>query len=129
MHLRTSALAALAVPAIALAGAFPLASTTAGAASALPPTTTVSLDAKAQPTFTPRTFTLRTNGTWGCNVTLVNNTATTLALVYGTPGMWKRLPGGVVGPGASTGLGVGMANFTGYFAAMGSSNHLTIHCR
>ena len=129
MRREPSCTSAPAAPAIALVGVFPPTSATAGTASAQPPTTTVSPDAKAQPTFTPRTFTLRYKGMWGCNVTLVNNTTTTLALVYGTPDMFRRLPGSVVGPRASTGLEVRMANFTGYFAAMGSSNYVTIHCR
>ena len=63
-------------------------------------------------------------------MTITNTTSTAIALVYGTSGSWKRLPrgGGVIAPGASGGVGVGLADFTGYFRAMGASNYVAIHC-
>jgi hypothetical protein len=61
-------------------------------------------------------------------VTITNTTTSAFALTYGTPGAWKRLPGGVIAAGASKGVGVGLSNFTGYFSAMGAANYLTIRC-
>ena len=65
----------------------------------------------------------------GCNVTIVNNTPYALALAYGTPGSWKRLPFGGIAAGASKGVGVGMANYTGYFTTTANlNNYVAIHC-
>lgn len=97
MRREPSCTSAPAAPAIALVGVFPPTSATAGTASAQPPTTTVSPDAKAQPTFTPRTFTLRYKGMWGCNVTLVNNTTTTLASGLRGSRCCRAVTWGVVG--------------------------------
>jgi len=34
----------------------------------------------------------------------------------------------VIAAGGSAGVGVGLANFTGYFTVIGAANHVTIHC-
>lgn len=93
------------------------------------PVTTVTLNAKGQPSFSPTSFTLSSVNPIGCNVTITNNTPTGIALLYGTPGVWKRLPGGAIAAGASGGVGVSLANFTGYFSAVGAANYVAIHCR
>ncbi len=93
-----------------------------------PPVTTISLNTKGQPSFSPTSFRLSSANPVGCNVTITNNTSSAVALLYGTPGSWKRLPGGVIAAGASGGVGVGLSNFTGYFSAMGAANYVAIHC-
>jgi hypothetical protein len=92
------------------------------------PVSTVTVGTKGQLVFAPTAFTLSSVNPVGCNVTVTNTTAGAIALIYGTPGSWKRLPGGVIAAGASKGVGVGMSNFTGYFSAMGASNYVAIHC-
>jgi len=43
---------------------------------------------------------------------------------------WKRLPGGGIPVGGVKGIGVGMAQYTGYFATMANTaNYVAIHCR
>jgi hypothetical protein len=93
-----------------------------------PPVTTISLNTKGQVSFSPTSFRLSSANPVGCNVTITNTTSSAVALVYGTPGSWKRLPGGVIAAGASGGVGVGLSNFTGYFSAMGAANYVAIHC-
>jgi hypothetical protein len=93
-----------------------------------PPVSTVTLDAKGRPLFAPSSFRLSSANPVGCNVTITNNTPGAIALTYGTPGSWKRLPGGVIASGASGGVGVGLSNFTGYFSAMGAANYVAVHC-
>jgi hypothetical protein len=94
------------------------------------PTTTLTLNARGVPVFTPRSFTLSSASPVGCNVTIVNNTPTAQVLVYGTPGAWKRLPNGGIAAGGARGIGVGMANYTGYFSTMANTNnYVAIHCR
>lgn len=93
------------------------------------PVSTVTLNAKSQPAFSPTSFSMSSVNPIGCNVTITNDTPNTLALLYGTPGSWKRLPGGAIAPGASGGFGVSIGNFTGYFTALGAVNFVAIHCR
>jgi hypothetical protein len=92
------------------------------------PVSTISLDIKSRPEFSPSSFTLSYESPVGCNVTITNNTTQGFALLYGTPGSWKVLPGAFVGAGASKGVGVGLAHFTGYFSIKGAANHITIKC-
>ena len=92
------------------------------------PVATISLDAKGQVSFSPSSFRLSSANPVGCNVIITNSTPSTQVLLYGTPGAWKRLPGGVIAAGGSAGVGVGLANFTGYFTVIGAANHVTIHC-
>ena len=92
------------------------------------PVSTVSLGTKGQLTFAPTSFTLSSANPVGCNVTITNTTAGAIALVYGTPGSWKRMPGGVIAAGASAGVGIGLSHFTGYFSAMGAANFVAVHC-
>jgi hypothetical protein len=92
------------------------------------PVATMTLNAKGQPIFTPSSFTLSSANPIGCNVTITNTTASSFALTYGTPGAWKRLPGGGIAAGTPRGVGVGLSRFTGYFSAMGAANYLTIRC-
>ena len=95
-----------------------------------PPLTTITMNARGLPVFNPRSFTLSSVNPVGCNVTIFNNTSSTLALAYGTPGNWKRLPFGGIGPGQYRGIGVGLANFTGYFTTTANTaNYVAIHCR
>jgi len=108
--------------------AAPLAQTIVGISEA--PVTTLALNGKGLPAFTPRSFTLSSVSPVGCNVTITNSTPTAQALVYGTPGAWKRLPGGTIAAGASRGIGVGIGNYTGYFSTMANTNnYVAIHCR
>lgn len=94
------------------------------------PVSTISLNSRGLPVFTPRTFTLSSVNPVGCNVLLFNNTPSTVLLAYGTPGSWKRLPFGAVGPGQYGSVGVGIAPFTGYFTTTANlANYVTIHCR
>lgn len=104
----------------------PIAQTLVGISSA--PVSTISLNAKGQPVFSPSSFTLSSANPVGCNVTITNNTAQGFSLLYGTPGSWKILPGGFIGAGASRGVGVGLEHFTGYFSIKGAANHITIKC-
>ncbi len=92
------------------------------------PVSTVTLNAKAQPVFTPSSFTLSSYNPVGCNVSITNTTPNTLLLTYGTPGNWKRLPFGSIAPGATGGVGVGLANYTGYFSAVGAANYVKLTC-
>jgi hypothetical protein len=92
------------------------------------PVTTITLDAKGRPSFSPQAFRLSSANPIGCNVTITNNTPNPIALLYGTPGAWKRLPNGTIAAGASGGVGVGLSNFTGYFSALGAANYVTIRC-
>ena len=105
----------------------PLAQTLIGISTE--PITTITLNANGLPVFTPRSFTMSSWNPVGCNVTIVNNTPYALALAYGTPGSWKRLPFGGIAAGASKGVGVGMANYTGYFTTTANlNNYVAIHC-
>lgn len=61
-------------------------------------------------------------------MTVTNTTPSTIALTYGTPGAWKRLPFGTIAPGASKGVDVSLAGFTGYFSAMGAKNSVAVQC-
>ncbi len=107
--------------------AVPLAQTLIGISTT--PVTTITLNAGGLPVFTPRSFTLSSWNPIGCNVTIFNNTPNPLALAYGTPGNWKRLPFGGIAPGASRGVGVGLAHFTGYFTTTANlKNYVAIHC-
>ena len=92
------------------------------------PVSALALDSAGQLTFTPSSFRLSSANPVGCNVTITNTTSTAFRLLYGTPGMWKALPGGGIGPGASRGVGVGISNFTGYFTVPGAKNYIAIHC-
>lgn len=92
------------------------------------PVSTLAIDSTGTLAFTPNSSRLSSVNPVGCNVTITNTTPSTVTLVYGTPGMWKRLPGGAIGPGASKGVGVGMSNFTGYFTVPGAKNYIAIHC-
>ena len=92
------------------------------------PVTMLGLNATGQLNFTPNSFTLSSANPVGCNVTITNTTPGAIALTYGTPGSWKRLPGGVIAAGTSKGVGVGLSNFTGYFSAMGTANYVRIRC-
>ena len=95
-----------------------------------PPVTILTSNAKGLPAFSIRTFTMQSLNPVGCNVTITNNTPNTVALAYGTPGNWKRLPFGGIAPGASKGVGVGIAPYTGYFTTTANlSNYIAIHCR
>lgn len=95
-----------------------------------PPVSTVTTVADGRPVFAPRSFRLSSFNPVGCNVTIKNDTSSSIALVYGTPGNWKRLPGrgGIIAPGASGGVGVSLDHFTGYFSAVGAKNYVAIHC-
>jgi hypothetical protein len=75
-----------------------------------PPVTTVTSNAKGQPTFSPTSFTMSSANPVGCNVTITNASSVPIRLTYGTPGTWKVLPGSGIAPGASGGVGVGLAN-------------------
>lgn len=98
--------------------------------STAPAITTITMNSKNRPVFSPRSFTMSSVSPMGCNVTITNNTPATQILVYGTPGAWKRLPFGAIAPGASTGVGVGIGGYTGYFSTMANtSNYVAIHCR
>jgi hypothetical protein len=44
----------------------------------------------------------------------------------GPAGAWKRLPFGTIASGASKGVGVSLAGFTGYFSAMGAKNYVAV---
>jgi len=94
------------------------------------PVSSIALNTKNQPVFSPNAFTMSSVNPVGCNVTVTNTSNVTVLLVYGTPGAWKRLPGsgGVIPPGASGGVGVGLSNFTGYFSAVGAANYVKIKC-
>lgn len=106
----------------------PVAQTLVGITSV--PVTNLTSNAKGLPVFSVRSFTLQsTNPVVGCNVTITNNTPNAVALAYGTPGNWKRLPFGGIAPGASKGVGVGIAPFTGYFTTTANTaNYVAIHC-
>jgi hypothetical protein len=94
-----------------------------------PPVTTLTLNANGLPVFNPRSFTMQSTNPVGCNVTITNSTPNTVALAYGTPGNWKRLPFGGIAPGASKGIGVGIAPYTGYFTTTANTaNYVAIHC-
>lgn len=94
-----------------------------------PPVTTITLNANGLPVFSPRSFTMSSVNPVGCNVTILNNTPNALALAYGTPGNWKRLPFGGIAPGAAKGIGVGLAGYTGYFTTTANTaNYVAIHC-
>jgi hypothetical protein len=54
-------------------------------------------------------------------VTIRNETPASLALTYGNPGTWKRLPFGATG-------GVGIAPYTGYFSGIGAANYVKVRC-
>jgi len=90
----------------------------------------LTLDANGLPVFNPRSFTLSSVNPIGCNVTILNNTPNVQALAYGTPGAWKRLPGGGIAAGGAKGVGVGIGNYTGYFTTVANTkNYVAIHCR
>jgi hypothetical protein len=93
------------------------------------PITTLTLNTKGKPVFTPRSFTLSSVNPLGCDVTIVNNTPYAQVLAYGTPGAWKRLPNGVIPAGAARGVGVGISGYTGYFTTTANTaNYVAIHC-
>ena len=93
------------------------------------PVTNITLNTRGLPVFSPRSFTLESTNPVGCNVTITNNTPNTVLLAYGTPGSWKRLPFGSIAPGASKGVGVGIAPYTGYFTTTANTaNYVAIHC-
>jgi hypothetical protein len=95
-----------------------------------PPVTTLTSNLKGLPVFSIRSFTMQSLNPVGCNVTITNTTPNTVALAYGTPGNWKRLPFGTIAPGASKGVGVGIAPYTGYFTTTANlANYVAIHCR
>lgn len=96
--------------------------------AATPPTTTVTVNANGALVFKPSSFTLKYASANGCNVSIKNATTQAIALTYGTPGAWKRLPFGGIAAGATGGVGVGVSGYTGYFSAMGAANYVTIHC-
>ena len=94
------------------------------------PVTTLTSNAKGLPVFGVRSFTMQSLNPIGCNVTITNATPNTVALAYGTPGAWKRLPFGTIAPGASKGVGVGIAPYTGYFTTTANTaSYVAIHCR
>jgi hypothetical protein len=94
------------------------------------PVTTLSPNAAGLPVFSPRSFTLSSMSPFGCSVTITNQTPTAQALVYGTPGSWKRLPGGTIAAGASKGVGVSLSGYTAYFSTMANTrSYVAIHCR
>ncbi|MFN8112613.1 MAG: Ig-like domain-containing protein [Solirubrobacterales bacterium] len=94
------------------------------------PVSTVTTGAGGKPVFSPSSFRMSSLNPVGCNVTIANHTDSSLALLYGTPGNWKRLPsrGGIIAPGANGGVGVSLDHFTGYFTAVGAKNYVAIHC-
>lgn len=97
--------------------------------AATPAVSTISLNAAGKPVFSPRSFRLRATSANGCNVTITNHTPAAQALVYGFPGTWKRLPFGTIAPGASLGVGIGSAGYTGYFSTMANTgSYVAIHC-
>lgn len=105
----------------------PVAQTLVGITSA--PVTVLTSNAKGLPVFSVRSFTLRSANPVGCNVTITNNTPNPVALAYGTPGNWKRLPFGGIAPGASKGVGVSLAPYTGYFTTTANTaNYVAIRC-
>lgn len=105
----------------------PLAQTLVGISA--PPVTTLTPNVNGLPVFSPRSFTLQSTNPVGCNVTITNNTPNMVALAYGTPGNWKVLPFGSIAPGASKGVGVGIAPYTGYFTTTANTaNYVAIHC-
>jgi hypothetical protein len=106
--------------------AAPLSQTLVGLTEA--PVSTMTLNEKGTPVFSPSSFKLSSAGPVGCNVTITNNTPNGYALLYGTPGSWKRLPGGGIAAGASRGVGVGLEHFTGYFTVIGAKNYIRIKC-
>jgi hypothetical protein len=93
-----------------------------------PPVSTISLTAKGQPVFTPSSFKLSSANPVGCNVAITNSTPIGVGLLYGTPGLWKVLPGGGIAAGGTGGVGVGLSNFTGYFTVRGASNYVAVKC-
>jgi hypothetical protein len=94
-----------------------------------PPVTTLTLNSRGLPVFSPRSFTLSSYGPVGCAVNIVNNTPTAQGLAYGMPGAWKILPFGTLAAGATKGVGVSLANFTGYFTTKANTaNYIAIHC-
>lgn len=123
---RLAALAAVACAGVAVAA--PAATAAAATTPAPPAVSTITLNAKGRPSFSPSVFRLRLNSPAGCDVTVVNATPNALAMTYGTPGAWKRLPFGALPAGASRGVGVGIAPFTGYFSVMGAANHVAVRC-
>jgi hypothetical protein len=95
-----------------------------------PPVTVLTSNAKGLPAFSVRSFTMQSLNPVGCNVTIRNDTPNTVALAYGFPGTWKVLRGGTIAPGASKGVGVGLAPNTGYFTTTANTaNYIAIHCR
>lgn len=104
----------------------PLVQTLTGLTEA--PVSTLALNEKGVPSFSPSSFKLSSAGPVGCNVTIANTTPNGYVLLYGTPGSWKRLPGGGVPAGASRSVGVGLEHFTGYFTVLGASNFIRIKC-
>lgn len=89
---------------------------------------TLAADSTGKLAFTPSSFRMSPLNPVGCNVTITKTTSSAFVLLYGTPGMWKRLPGGGLGAGASKGVGVSLSHFTGYFTVLGARNYVAIHC-
>jgi hypothetical protein len=104
----------------------PLAQTLVGTTET--PVSTITLNEKGQPVFTPSSFKLRSASPVGCNVTIKNDTALGFGLLYGTPGNWKGLPGGGIAAGGLKGVGVSLEHFTGYFTVRNAANYVKIKC-
>lgn len=92
------------------------------------PVSTITLDEKGRPVFSPSSFKLSSRNPVGCDVTITNNTSVGFGLLYGTPGAWKVLPFGGIAAGASKGVGVSLEHFTGYFTVRGATNYVAIKC-
>ena len=89
--------------------------------------TTLALNEKGAPYFTPSSFSLRYQDPFSCNVQVHNETASSYQVLYGTPGNWKALRYAIPA-GGTGGFGVGLENFTGYFTVRGAANYVRIHC-
>lgn len=122
--LRATALLA----AVGVLAAVPAASASA-AITPGPAVSNVTVNSAGKLVFSPNVFVLRDRSTYGCNVTITNQTSSAIALTYGSPSTWKRLPGrgGVIAAGASGGVGVAQG-FTGWFSAMGAANYVKVRC-
>lgn len=103
----------------------PLTETLIGRASEA--STAIKLNEKGAPYFSPRSFTLRYQDPFSCNVAIHNETSSAYQVLYGTPGNWKALKY-VIPAGGTGGFGVSLENFTGYFTVRGAANYVAIRC-
>lgn len=90
-------------------------------------TSTITLDEKGRPTFSPNRFSLRFQEPFSCNVGIHNETPNAYQVLYGTPGTWKALKY-VIPAGGYGGFGAGMEGTTAYFTVRGAANYVAIRC-